>query len=233
MRDLDDNLARFRYHTGATLRRLAPDEPCPRLYRDIGPEAMARFLNGRLDRLAGPMAPILYSRTAWYQEPYRDYEPIGRLVFLKPRELRPWFSGVADVYVAPVRCDVRSLAVGFLPAHVDPQTAESLLDGIECLRDLRDALGGRLFDEAVSETRAGLERLNHELAETEILAEPLRRRLQSRKRAEAEAARDWLERRGLDESDLCTAWHHLARERRALLRDALGLPDLAKRGNTR
>jgi hypothetical protein len=73
MRDLDENLARFRYHTGATLRRLAPEEPCPRLYRDIGPQAMARFLAGRLERLAGPLAPILYSRTAAYREPYRDH----------------------------------------------------------------------------------------------------------------------------------------------------------------
>src|SRR5690348_13834364 len=114
-----DDLSRFRYHTGATLRRLAPDEPCPRLYRDIGPEAMARFLAGRLGRLAGPMAPILYSRTAAYREPYRDHEPIGRLAFLRPRELRPWSSGVAEVYVAPVGCDARTVAVGFLPPHVD------------------------------------------------------------------------------------------------------------------
>ena len=128
MRDMEENLARFRYHTGATLRRLAPDEPCPRLYRDIGPEAMARFLAGRLQRLAGPTAPILYCRTAAYQEPYRDYEPVGRLVFLKSRELRPWFSGVANVYVAPVRCDTRSVTVGFLPAHVDPKCRRDSLE---------------------------------------------------------------------------------------------------------
>jgi len=228
MHDHDENLARFRYHTGATLRRLAPDEPCPRLYRDIGPEAMARFLTGRLERLAGPLAPILYSRTAAYQEPYRDFEPIGRLVFVRPRELRPWFSGVANVYVAPVQCDPRAVSVGFLPPHIDPSCAEPLLDGVASLVELRDALGGRLHDEAVAETRAGLERLNQELAETEALAEPLRRRLQSRDRAETEAARDWLDSRGLDESDLCTAWHHLPRERRAHLREALGLPSARK-----
>ena len=43
------------------------------------------------------------------------------------------------------------------------------------------------YDEAVAETRAGLDRLNHELAETEVHAEPLRRHLQSRDRAVAEA----------------------------------------------
>lgn len=221
MRDLDENLARFRFHTGATPRRLASDELCPRLYRDIGPEAMARFLAGRLDRLAGPMAPILYSRTASYQEPYRDYEPVGRLVFLRPLELRPWFSGVADVYVAPVRCQVSAITVGFLPARVDPSRAEPLLSGVSSLPDLREALGGRLYDEALIETRASLDRLNRELSETEILAEPLRRGLQSRSAAESESVRTWLEAHGLAESDLCAAWHHLPRERRALLRDAL------------
>ena len=228
MRDHDEDLSRFRYHTGATLRRLAPDEPCPRLYRDIGPEAMALFLAGRLGRLAGPMAPILYSRTAAYREPYRDHEPVGRLVFLRPRELRPWFSGVADVYVAPVCNDARAVVVGFLPAHVAPQDAERCLDGVASVPDLREALGGRLYDEAVAETRAGLERLNRDLAETEMLAEPLRRRLQSSDRAEAESTREWLSRNGLKEADLCSAWHHLPRDRRARLRDALALPVVAR-----
>jgi hypothetical protein len=230
MRDLDENenLARFRYHTGATLRQLAPDEPCPRLYRDIGPEAMARFLDGTLERLAGPLAPILYSRTAAYREPYRDYEPIGRLIFLQPRELRPWFSGVANVYVAPVRNDVRRVAVGFLPAHIDPANAETLLDGVTNLVELRDALGDCVYDEVIAETRVSLDRVNRELAETEVLAEPLRRRLQSPDRAETEAARDWLYRSGLEETDLCRAWHHLPRDRRDRLRDALGLPVVAK-----
>jgi hypothetical protein len=224
MREFDDNLARFRYHTGATLRRLAPDERCPRLYRDIGPEAMARFLDGRLARLAGPLAPILYTRTAVFQEPYQDYEPVGRLVFLKPRELRPWFSGIANVYVASLRHQASAVTVGFLPPHIDPSRAEALLVGVETLADLRDALGGHAHHEAILEIRASLERLISELAETEVRAEPLRRRLQSRDRAEAEAARDWLGRRGLNETDLCSSWHHLPRERRARLRDALGLP---------
>jgi hypothetical protein len=228
MLEHDENLARFRYHTGATLRRLTDDEPCPLLFRDIGPEAMARFLAHRLQRLAGPLAPILYSRTAAYQEPYRDYEPVGRLVFLRPHELHPWFSGVANVYVAPVHCDARSVTVGFLPGHVDPCCAETLLEGIANLVDLRDALGGRLYDEAIVETRVSLDRLNRELAETEVRAEPLRRGFQSRNRAEAEAVRDWMTRHGLDETDLCSAWHHLPRERRARLRGALGLADTAQ-----
>jgi hypothetical protein len=223
MQPPDDDLSRFRYHTGATLRRLAPDEPCPRLYRDIGPEAMAQFLAGRLRRLAGPMAPILYSRTADYREPYRDYAPVGRLVFLRPQELRPWFSGVAQVYVAPASGDATTVTVGFLPADMGTARAESLLAGVTSLSELRDALDGRAYDEAVAETKVALDRLNHELRETEVFAEPLRRRLQSRDRAESDAARDWLAGNGLDESDLCAAWHHLPPERRARLRDALGV----------
>jgi hypothetical protein len=228
MREFDDNLARFRYHTGATLRRLAPDELCPRLYRDIGPEAMARFLDGRLTRLAGPLAPILYARTAEFGEPYQDYEPVGRLVFLNPRELRPWFSGIAHVYVASVHFDPGEVTVGFLPAHIDTNRAEALLEGVSTLADLRDALGGRDHHGAILETRASLERLNAELAETEVRAEPIRRRLQSRDRAEVEAARDWIARHGLTETDLCSSWHHLPRERRAVMRDALELPASAK-----
>jgi hypothetical protein len=223
MHDADEDLARFRYHTGATLRRLAPDEPCPRLYRDIGPAAMACFLRGRLERLAGPLAPILYSRTADYREPYRDYEPVGRLVFLQPRQLRPWFSGVEHVYVASVRHRVGGVAVGFLPAHAAPEHAEHLLAGAATVSDLREVLGGRAYDEALAETLTGLDRLNRELAATEVLAEPLRRRLQSPDRAAADSARDWLARHRLTEADLCTAWHHLPRDRRALLRDALAV----------
>src|SRR5262245_4268921 len=98
-----ENLARFRYHTGATLRPLAPDEPCRVLFRDVGPLAAADFLRGRLRRLAGPLAPILYTRTADYREPYVDHGRVGRLVFLRPKALNPWDSGVPTVYVASLR----------------------------------------------------------------------------------------------------------------------------------
>src|SRR5438067_2245238 len=41
---------RLRWHTGATLRPLAPGEPCPALFRDVGPAALAVFLRGALRR---------------------------------------------------------------------------------------------------------------------------------------------------------------------------------------
>jgi hypothetical protein len=218
MADRGEDLSRFRYHTGATLRALAPDESCRLLFRDIGPLAMAFFLRGQLKRLSGPFAPILYARTADYREPYTDHEPIGRLVFLQPKQIRPWHSGVPTIFVASLRQAFDPQTIGFVPSSVDLPRAESLLQGAEDVASLRDALGGRPHDEAVIETIASLDRTNAEHAETEKWAEPFRRKLQSRQRDEAERAKDWLAEHGLSESDLCTAWHHLPRHRRELIR---------------
>lgn len=219
--DPGEDLSRYRYHTGATLRRLAGDEPCRLLFRDIGPWAMAQFLRGTLQRLAGPFVPILYTRTTDYREPFVDYEPVGRLVFLRPKLLRPWHSGVPTIFVASLRQKVDPRTVGFIPAHLSLADAEQRLQGAADVAALREALGGACHDEAVRETLAVLDRVNAEHAESEIWAEPLRRKLQSRQPAEAQAVRDWLADRDLSESDLCTAWHHLPRERRDRFRAAV------------
>ncbi len=227
--DLGEDLSRFRYHTGATLRRLTMDEPCRVLFRDIGPWAMARFLRGQLQRLAGPFAPILYARTAEYHEPYIDYEPVGRLVFLQPRLLKSWYSGVPTIFVASLRQRIDPQTVGFVPAHVELADAERQLQGATDRASLRESLGRKCYDEAVTETVAALDRLNFAHAECERWAEPLRRKLQSRQHAESQWARDWLATHGLSESDLCTAWHHLPRERRDKLRDfARGLGEVKR-----
>jgi hypothetical protein len=219
--DPGEDLSRFRYHTGATLRRLEPDEPCRVLFRDIGPVAMTEFLRGRLKRLAGPFAPILYTRTAEYHEPYADYEPVGRLVFLQPKLLTPWYSGVPTIFVASLRQRVDPQTVGFIPALVNLADAERRLQGAADVASLREALGRSCYDEAVTETLAILDQVNAEHAESEQWAEPLRRKLQSRQSAEVQWARDWLAGHGLSEGDLCTAWHHLPRERRDLFREAV------------
>jgi hypothetical protein len=227
--DLGEDLSRFRYHTGATLRRLAMDEPCRILFRDIGPWAMARFLRGQLKRLAGPFAPILYTRTAEYHEPYLDYVPVGRLVFLQPSMLRPWYSGVPTIFVASLRQCIDPQTVGFIPAHVNLADAEGKLQGAADVASLRESLGRTCHDDAVTETLAALDKLNAEQAESEQWAEPLRRKLQSRQHAEAQWAKDWLADHGLSESDLCTAWHHLPRERRDRLRDSVrGLREVTR-----
>lgn len=216
-----EDLSRFRFHTGATLRRLGPEEPCRLLFRDIGSLAMEQFLRGRLQRLAGPYAPILYTRTANYQEAYTDHEPVGRLVFLRPTDLHPWHSGVAEIYVASLRQPFDSAAIGFVPAHVSLTKAECALQGVSDVQGLRDAFGGREYDGATAETLATLQDVNRELANAEKLAEPLRRMLQSRRQDESAKAKSWLARRNLTESDLCSAWHRLPRARRALFLAAL------------
>jgi hypothetical protein len=214
-----DDLAPFRYHTGATPRPLAPGEPCPVLFRDVGPVAMARFLRGELRRLAGPLTPLTYLRTEAYAEPYTDYERIGRLVFLRPLLLHPWHSGVPSIYVARATRTADPTTVAFVPGDMPLTEAARLAADLGDARQWREAVGGREYDETAEETGRRLGRLAAELEETERQAAPLRQRLQS---GDREAAREEMARLGITEEDLCAAWHHLPRERRGFLREALG-----------
>ena len=208
------SLARFSYHTGAALRRLAPDEVCPILFRDIGSQAMVAFLDGALRRLAGPPSPITYMRTCDYREPYTDYEGIGRLVFLEPLALHPWHSGVDTIYVADGARLCRPDSIGFVPGAVPLAHAAVRLAGARTTDDVRETFGGREYDELIVDHRAALIELNADAAASERLAEPLRRRLQSRDWDEKNRAREALANAGLTEDDLCAAWHHVPRERR-------------------
>lgn len=214
-----EDLRRFRYHTGATLRPLAVEETCPVLFRDIGPEAMSWFLRGKLNRLAGPFSPITYMRTAGYEEPYTDHGRIGRLVFLNPLELVPWHSGVETIYVAPASRMTSPETLGFVPPEIPLAEAARLLGDAASLADLQDAFGPTIYREAISETLNRLDHLNAELHETEALAEPLRRQLQSADAHLRSEALSFMEKKGITESDLCTAWHHLSDDRRAELRE--------------
>ena len=96
-------LSRFRYHTGAQPTPLTTDETCPVLFRDIGVDAMVRFLDADLQRLSGMLSPITYLRTANYVEPYTDHGRIGRVMVLAPRNIGVWHSGIDEVYIAPAR----------------------------------------------------------------------------------------------------------------------------------
>jgi hypothetical protein len=217
-----DDLSGFRWHTGATLRPLADGEACPVLFRDIGPAALATFLRGRLRRLAGPLSPLVYMRTAAYAEPYTDYEHTGRLVILRPLPLHPWHSGVEHVYVARAMPGVDG-SVGFVAGDVPLAQAAQLARDVADVYQLREVLGGRAYDEAAAESLHALERLGEELESSEVLAAPLRQLLQSADRRVREQARAEMGRVGLTESDLCTAWHHLPRERRGWIDEALRL----------
>jgi hypothetical protein len=216
-----DDLSGFRWHTGASLRPVAPGEACPVLFRDIGPAALGLFLRGRLRRLAGPLSPLTYLRTADYVEPYTDHERTGRLVLLRPLRLQPWHAGTPHVYVARAVPGVDGATVGFIPGDVPLAEAAGLARDAEDVGQLREILGGRRYDEAVAESLLSLDRLGAELERTEVRADPLRRRLQSAERAERERARAEMARVGLTETDLCTAWHHLPRTRRGWIAEAL------------
>ena len=209
-----DDLSGFRWNTGATLRPVNPGEPCPVLFRDVGPTALALFLRGQLLRLAGPLSPIVYMRTAEYVEPYTDYENTGRLVVLRPLGLQPWHSGVRHIYVARARPGVDPTTVGFVPGDMSLTEAAHRVGDAADIRELRETLGGREYDEAAAESLARLDRFATELSEAEQWAGPLREALQSPDRRVGEAAREEMARVGLTESDLCTAWHHLPRDRR-------------------
>lgn len=212
-----DNLSRFRYHTGATLRPLRPDEPCPVLFRDLGPTATALFLRGGLRRLAGPLSPIVYMRTAEYEEPYTDYERIGRLVFLRPLALHPWHAGVPTVYVANAARVWDRGATGYVPGDLPLASAAEVARGVKDVGELRDAFGGRSYDEVIAETTLRLERLEREFEAAEELAAPVRAALQ----AKDESVRERMAKYDISESDLCAAWHHVPRERRVRLVEGL------------
>lgn len=216
-----EDLRRYSFHTGAPLRPLGRDEPCPVLFRDLGPVALGRYLRGTLPRLAGPLTPLLYMRTVDYVEPYTDHEDIGRLVFLRPLALQPWFSGVPHVYVARASRPVEGAAVAWCPGSVPLREVEALARDMTGAGELREALGGGRYDEQVAHATHALDALVATLEATERAAQPLRSALQSGESDRRRRARDELSRLGLSEDDLCAAWHHLPRERRAFIQDAL------------
>ncbi len=204
------DLSRFGWHTGAPLRPVDGDDALPPLVRDVGPLALASFLRGTLQRLAGPMTPLLYLRTPSYTEPYVDHAGTGRLLFLDPHGLSPWFSGVDGVYVAAAAQQPRDPAtLGYLPAGVD------VPDDVALACELHDALpdlAGRAAHDL-----AALDDLNAACAAVEAISRPLRRLYQSGN----ERLRRLMPEAGVDERDLCSAFHHLETGRRLTLRARL------------
>lgn len=212
-RDPRDDLRRYRWHTGATLRR--PEGPTGPLFRDVGPEATARFLRGELPRLAGPLSPITYLRTADYVEPYVDHGAIGRLVCLQPESLHPWHSGLPHVFVAPAHRWGAPHSVAYVPGDLALGEAAARLAGARTTDELAECLGGiRVYRARVAHALDHLDQLNAAHAATELGAQRLRRQLQGPRRDAALARMAQLD---LDEADLCAAWHHLPAERRAHL----------------
>ena len=214
----DEGLGRFRYHTGATVSPLDPEEPCPILFRDIGMDGAELFLRSALSRLGGPLAPVVWMRSERWREPYTDHGRVGRIVLLQPLEARPWKAGVPHCYVAPIDAVVPEETLGFLPGGApDPLLAGRIRDCVT-VSEMREALGGRDYDTALDETRTRVRVLRDELARTEGKASSLRASLQ---RGDPRA-RDEMAELGVDETDLCSAWNHLPDERRLHLLRVFG-----------
>jgi len=69
--------------------------------------------------------------------------------------LSPWHSGIPHIYVAKARRGVDFATVGFVPGEIPLAEAAQLLNGATDTRELRDALGGRIHDEAVANRCTG------------------------------------------------------------------------------
>jgi hypothetical protein len=211
------DLSKFRYHTGARLSRLSACERCPLLFRDLGLPGMALYLSGRLTRLAGPMSPLLYLRSARYTEPYTDHEDIGRLVVLEPGRLVPWHSGVPEVYVAQADLQPPPGVMACVPQAWATPAGERRLAGLPDAAAVREVLGGREHDARLADLAGRIGALTQALAASEVLAAPLRAQLQSGSAAQRDSLRRQMRDAGIGERELCSAWHHLPREARARL----------------
>jgi hypothetical protein len=200
------------------------------MFRDVGLVATRRFLERGLSRLAGPLSPITYMRSADYVEPYVDYERTGRLVLLAPRGLGVWHSGVPNIFVADARVMPAEEELAWVPGGIALAEAARLLADVRTAGEAREALGGVELDRARADTQARLEVIEAEAAEAEALAEPLRRAFTSRDERARDRARSLMEQLEISELDLCAAWHHLPRARRDHLRTALASLARSERG---
>ena len=216
-----ENLKQYSWHTGAPLRLVNPDENLPVLFRDIGVLPMTTFLEIGLKRLAGPVTPITYMRTADYEEPYTDYEGIGRLVFLQPLQLQPWYSGISSIYVALASRLPSLETIAFVPGNLPLTKAAQLSNDVVNRHEWREVLGGKEYDEIKTDSIERLKQLNQELENSEKQGLLLRNALQSPQRSIRLQALDTMQQLGLTENDLCTAWHHIAPERRIFISNAL------------
>lgn len=200
---------------------LTPRQCPPVLFRDVGLDAMARFLRGDLQQLNGPLSPITYLRTADYGEPYVDYGRIGRVMLLRPADIAPWYSGISAIYIARRATQIHADSMVCIPADVGLQDAERRFRDVQSTTDFVEAFGSSVYRDAVSDTLQRIDALRRTHESTEQLAAPLRRSFQSTDQRRRDAARTWMQQADLSETDLCTAWHHLSDERRDFIQHAL------------
>ncbi len=218
---LGEDLSRYRYHTGAQPRRLECDEPCPPLFRDVGMEPMSRFLQGRLTQLCGIHSPITYLRSADYREPYVDHGCIGRIMLLKPEAVRPWHSGIDTVYIAARTIKIDPQSMIFIPAEISLHEAATRFVDAACLDEVLEIVGRADYQSMQQATHSRLTELIETHVQSEKKGAKLRCKFQSWQQGDREIAAKWMDKLGLTESDLCTAWHHIPTARREWIQAAL------------
>jgi hypothetical protein len=209
------DLREFRWHTGGAVRPLGAGEPRPVVFRDLGPAATLRLLEGRLARLAGPTSPVTYLRTAAYREPFVDHGHFGRIAVLPCAGAAVWHAGIAEVFIADAEARFEPGAMALVPDDGDLDALARQAAAMRDARELREQLGGAVHDDWLAATADRLRAFGTELAEAEARLAPLRRAFQAPDSARRRRARDDLAALGLTEVDLCAAWHHIAPARRA------------------
>ncbi|MBI3099240.1 MAG: hypothetical protein HYY93_13520 [Planctomycetes bacterium] len=202
---------------GSMPRPIAPGEPCPILFRDVGPDALAAFLLGGIDSLAGPEAAVVWLRSAEVPPPTRATAEFGEIILLRPMSLLPWKVDEPGVYVAAADRAAAAESLGFVPPDLDRRAAAKAAEAMATEAEWGHHLGSEAYDGA---KRLAAGRLGEYLAERSLIEEwaaPLRRLF-----AEVpERARSEMERLGLREEDLFGPWFGLDRERREEVRKIL------------
>lgn len=199
---------------GTVPRPPREDEPCPTLYRDVGPQALAAWLEGGLARLEGPASECIFLRDATLPGYSACVEQFGVLVFLQPLALGPWLSGQDGIWVAENGRLPPAETMGFVPGGTDLKALDPKLLSAATRDELREACGDD-YDARVEASRRALAGYLEEWRVVERLSAPIRAALDgpdSQRRGEVQGQ---LDARGLSEKDLRAPWFHLAPERRA------------------
>ena len=200
-----------------TVRPLVGDEACPTLYRDIGPQALMRFLDGKLDRLAGPKAPCVFMRDATLPGFTGVVRELGVLVFLQPLAIGPWVSGQPGIYVAETGLMPPAPTLGFVPRAENLPEVDAQIANAPDASALREALGGARYDEQVTDVRGDLGQYLEIWRALETEAAPWRALVGGHREATRIAALEVLRSEGLTEQDLHAPLFSVPKARRAEL----------------
>jgi hypothetical protein len=200
-----------------TARPLADDEPCPTLFRDVGPQALQAFLDGKLARLEGPSSPCVFLRDASLPGFTGVVRELGVLVFLQPLQLGPWRSSQPGIWVSELGRMPPAETLGFVPRVESIAQVEAQLGDAADVAAMREALGGARYDEQVSEAKRALGQYLETWRHIERAATPWRMILAGNSEAERRAALAALAREGVSERDLSVPLFLLPAARRAEL----------------